>query len=139
MKQEMGNVLRRFVNICGCTLIIMVIMGPVLHVLEGIDNAQIAIITICSGAAALSSLVFISPEEPHGLSWWVREIICILINMAITLPLTHYAGFWDSIVGMLVVMLIIIVIAFGNHLIEFFFDIRTADQINRKIREINRL
>ena len=59
--------------------------------------------------------------------------------MAITLPLTHYTGFWDSIVGMLVVMLIIIVIAFGNHLIEFFFDIRTADQINRQIREINRL
>ena len=136
MKQEIGNVLRRFVNICGCTLIIMVIAGPVLHIIDGFNNTQIGFITICSGAAALSSLVFISSKELNGASWWVRELLCIVINMAVTLPLTHYAGLWHSTAGMNIVLLIIIAVAFGNHLIEFFFDMRTADQINKKIREL---
>lgn len=136
MKKEIGNVLRRFINICGCTLMILVGTGPVLHIIDGIDNAQLGIITICSAAAALSSLLFISSEELHGASWWGREILCILINMAITLPLTHYAGVWHSAFGMIVVMLIVIVIAFGNHLIEFLFDIRTATWLNKKIREL---
>lgn len=136
MKKEIGNILRRFVNVCGGILIIMVLMGPVFHIIEGINSTQIGCLTICAAAAALSSLVFISSKELHGAAWWGREIICILINMAITLPLTFYAGLWQGIPGMIVVMLIIIVIAFGNHLIEFLYDVWTAAQINRKIREL---
>ena len=136
MKKEIGNVLRRFVNICGWALIIIVLMGPVFHIIEGVNSSQIGLLTICCGAAALSSLIFISETELHGSAWWAREILCILINMAITLPLTHMAGLWQTAVGMTVVMLIIIVIAFGNHLIEFLYDMWTADQINRKIREL---
>ncbi|MBQ1548126.1 MAG: hypothetical protein IIZ61_07000 [Lachnospiraceae bacterium] len=136
MKREFLNVLRRFINICGCTLIIMVVIGPLLRVIDGINNIQIGFLTICSGAAALSSLMFISKKELHGTAWWIREILCILINMAITLPLTHYAGLWHSTGGMIIVMIIVIVIAFGNHLIEFLSDMRTADQINKKIKEL---
>ncbi len=136
MKKEIQNVLRRFVNICGCTLIIMLIIGPVFRIIDGIDNIQIGAVTICSTAAALSSLVFISSEELHGAAWWAREALCILINMAVTLPLTYYAGLWHSAVGMVIVIFVIIAIAFGNHLIEFFFDMRTAEQINKKIREL---
>ena len=136
MKQEIGNVLRRFVNICGCTFIIMLILGPLFHVIDGINNMQIGFITICCAAAALSSLVFLSPKELHGAAWWRRELLCIAINMAITLPLTHYAGLWRSTAGMVIVVLVVLVLAFGNHLIEFLFDMRTANQINKKIREL---
>ena len=56
--------------------------------------------------------------------------------MAITLPVTHHVGLWKSATGMVVVMLAIIVVAFGNHLIEFLFDMRTANELNRKIKEL---
>ena len=136
MKTEIGNVLRRFVNTCGCTLIILGVLGPVCHVIDGLNNAQIGCVMLCAAAAALSSLIFIAKEELHGFSWWVREVLCIAINMAITLPLTHVVGLWRSPVGMVVVMGIILVLAFGNHLIEFLFDMRTANQINKKIQEL---
>lgn len=137
MKQELGNVLRRFVNISGCTFIIMLIIGPLLSVIDGISNRQIGFIALSTAAAALSSLVFISSKELHGGSWWLREILCIIINLVVTLPLTHYAGLWHSTGGMIIVIIIILVIAFGNHLIEFLFDMRTANQINKKIKELH--
>ena len=136
MLKEIGNILRRFVNISGYCLVMLFITGPVLHVIDGVSNTQIGYITVCAFAAALSSLVFISPKELQGASWWVREVLCVLINMAITLPVTYYVGLWQSAVGMVVVTLIIIVIAFGNHVIEFFLDLRTASRFNRKIREL---
>jgi hypothetical protein len=136
MKQEILNVLRRFINVCAGMLFIMVILGPVFEIVDGINNVQFAVLIICAAAAALSSLVFISKQELHGAAWWCREIICILINMAITLPLTFYAGLWKSLVGMLVVMLIILVIAFGNHFVEFLYDMKTANLINSKIKEM---
>ena len=136
MKTEIGNVLRRFVNTCGCTLIIMVILGPVAHVIDGLSNAQIACLVLCDAAAALSSLVFLAKEELHGGAWWIREVLCIAINMAITLPLTHAVGLWRSALGMLLVMGIILVIAFGNHLIEYLFDLHMANRLNRKIQEL---
>ena len=135
MKQEIGNVLRRFVSICGCTIIIMVFIGPVLHVIDGLTNTQIGFLMLCAGGAALSSLFFISKEELHGAAWWWREILCIFINMAITLPLTYRAGLWHSAFGMGVVVVIVFAIAFGNHFIEYLFDLCTADQINKKIQE----
>ena len=136
MKREIGNVLRRFVNICCYIFIIMVIIGPVLHILEGINNTQIEFLTICAGVAALSSLVFISSRELQGAAWWGRELICLLINIAVVLPLTHYVGLWHSILGMITVIMLVIIIAFGNHLVEFIFDMWTAKQINNKISDI---
>ena len=136
MKKELGNVITRFINICCLTFIIMVFLGPVLHLIEGINNAQVGLLAICAAVAAFSSLVFISHQELHGISWWIREIICILINLIIILPLTFYAGLWHSLVGMVVAIVIILMVAFGNHLIEFVFDMITANEINEKIKEL---
>ena len=136
MKKEIGNILRRFVNIAGYILFTLVITGPILHVIDGVDNTQIGYITICAFVAALSSLVFISSKELHGPAWWIREVLCILINVAVTLPITHYAGLWNSSTGLVVVTMIIIIIAFGNHLIEYLFDIRTASQLNKRLKEL---
>ena len=136
MIKEIGNVLRRFVNISGYSMLILVITGPVLHLIDGVNNTQIGFIVICSFVAALSSLVFISSKELQGIYWWIRELLCIVINLAVTLPITHYAGLWHSTGGMIAVIAIIIVIAFGNHLIEYFIDIRTANMLNRKIKEL---
>nr|WP_027870231.1 hypothetical protein [[Eubacterium] cellulosolvens] len=136
IKKEMGNIFRRFVYICGFALIITVITGPVFQIIDGLNNTQIAFIAVCSVAAALSSLVFLSSKELHGAAWWGRELLCVLINMAVTLPLTHHAGLWHTTNGMMLVTLLIIVIAFGNHLIEFLFDMKTASQLNRKIRNL---
>ena len=136
MIQEIANVLRRFVTICGITLLILVILGPLAHAINGISNIQLATLALCCAAAALSSLLFLSAEELHGMSWWVREILCIAINMAITVPLTHKVGLWQSTIGMMIVMVIILIIAFGNHLIEFLLDMRTAGEINKRIQEM---
>jgi hypothetical protein len=114
----------------------LVIMGPVLHVIDGVGNGQIGAIAICTFIAALSSLVFISGKELQGAAWWIREVVCLLINVAFALPVTYHVGLWHSVTGMTVMIIIIIMIAFGNHLIEFFFDMRTASQLNRKIREL---
>ena len=136
MIKEIGNVLRRFVTITGYSMLVLVVTGPVLHMIDGVNNTQIGLIAVCSFITALSSLMFISSKELHGLSWWIRELLCILINMAVILPITHYAGLWQTTIGMIVVMAIIIAIAFGNHLIEFFFDLRMANQLNRKLKEM---
>jgi hypothetical protein len=42
MKQEILNVLRRFINVCAGMLFIMVILGPVLGIVDGINNVQFA-------------------------------------------------------------------------------------------------
>jgi hypothetical protein len=136
MKKEIKNVLRRFVNISAFMLITMVLLGPVFHVIDGITNTQIGYLTLCAAISALSSLIFISSKELHGGAWWVREILCILINFAIIVPLTHFAMLWEETFGMIVVMAIIIVIAMGNHLIEFLYDMRVANQINKRIKEL---
>ena len=136
MIKEIGNVLRRFVTITGYSMLVLVVTGPVLHMIDCVNNTQIGLIAVCSFITALSSLMFISSKELHGLSWWIRELLCILINMAVILPITHYAGLWQTTIGMIVVMAIIIAIAFGNHLIEFFFDLRMANQLNRKLKEM---
>ncbi len=136
MGKEIRNILRRFVSISGYSLIMLVIMGPVLHVIDGVGNGQIGAIAICTFIAALSSLVFISGKELQGAAWWIREVVCLLINVAFALPVTYHVGLWHSVTGMTVMIIIIIMIAFGNHLIEFFFDMRTASQLNRKIREL---
>ena len=136
MVKEIENVLRRFVNIAGYSLLMLVIAGPVLHVLNGVNNTQIGCITVCAFVAALSSLIFISRRELQGFAWWLRELLCIMINLAVTLPITRYAGLWHSPVGMIVVIMIVIVIAFGNHLIEYLFDLRTSRRLNRKLKEL---
>ena len=136
MEKEIRNIFRRFVSVSGYSLLVMVIAGPVLHIIDGINNIQIAAVGIFAFAAALSSLVFISRTELHGAAWWIREIFCLLINMAVALPITYYAGFWHSVTGMIIIILVIVVIAFGNHLIEFLFDLKTANQLNRRIREL---
>lgn len=136
MKKEIGNVLRRFVTITGYSMLMLVITGPILHIIDGVNNTQIGLITLCSFTIALSSLLFISSNELQGSAWWSREILCILINMAVTLPITHYAKLWQSPAGMIVIMVILLVIAFGNHLLEFLLDLRTANQLNRKLKEM---
>ena len=136
MGKEIRNIFRRFVSVSGYSLLVLVIAGPVLHITHGVSNIQIAAAGICSLVAALSSLVFISGTELHGAAWWIREILCLLINMAVTLPITYHAGFWHSVTGMLVIIIVIVLIAFGNHLIEFLFDLKTASLLNRRIREL---
>ena len=136
MKKEIENIIRRFISVCGCSLVALFVCGPVLHIIDGINNTQIGIIVVCDLACALSSLVFISSKELHGASWWVREILCLAISMAVVLPLTHYAMLWNSLTGMIIMVIIVIVIAFGNHLLEFISDVNTAKQLNRKLKEI---
>ena len=136
MGKEIKNILRRFVSILGYCMIMLVIMGSVFHIIDGVNSVQTGAIAICAFIAALSSLVFISGKELQGAAWWIREVICLLINVAFILPVTYHVGLWHSVTGMIVMIVIIIMIAFGNHLIEFFFDMRTASQLNRKIREL---
>lgn len=136
MKREIENIIRRFVSVSGFSIIVLFIIGPVLHIIDGINNTQLGIIVACDFVAALSSLVFISSKELRGASWWMREILCIAINLAVTLSLTHYALLWKSVTGMIVIIIIIIIIAFGNHLIEFVYDMNTAQQLNKKLKEM---
>ena len=136
MGKEIRNVLRRFVSISGYCMLALFIFGPVLNILDGINNIQIASVTLCAAVAALSSLVFLSEKELTGTAWWVRELLCLLINMTVSIPVTWHAGLWQTMSGMNVVLLIIIAIAFGNHLIEFLFDLQTASQLNRKLKEL---
>ena len=107
MEKEIRNIFRRFVSVSGYCLLVLVIAGPVLHITHGINNIQIGSVGICAFAAALSSLVFISGTELQGTAWWIREMICLMINMAVTLPITYYAGFWHSVTGMIVVIIVV--------------------------------
>lgn len=115
------------------------ITGPLLGILNGINNLQIGAVTLCSFIAAVSSLIFISKKELSSAEWWIREIVCILLNSAVILPVTYFAGLWRSLIGMSVMMMVIILIAFGNHLIEYLFDLKTATQLNRKLKELKGL
>ncbi len=136
MERELRNIFRRFISISGCSLLVLFITGPMLNILNGINNLQIGSVTVCAFAAALSSLMFISKRELSSAEWWVRETVCIMTNVAVALPVTYFAGLWHSLAGMIVMVMIIILIAFGNHLIEFLFDLKTASQLNRKLKEI---
>ena len=98
MERELRNIFRRFISISGCSLLMLFITGPLLGILNGTNNLQIGAVTLCSFIAAVSSLIFISKKELSSAEWWIREIVCILLNSAVILPVTYFAGLWRSLI-----------------------------------------
>lgn len=131
---ELSNIWRRFLNILGYIFIFLFLFGKVLHIIDNIAFFQIELLIIAALLSSFTSLLFLSKEELSEKDWWIRELVCIFINELLFIFITKRAGLWSDISGFAVITILVIVVSFGNHFIEYCIDLRTALQINARVK-----
>lgn len=136
MLREINNIWRRFIQLYGYGMLIMILFDRILYEGNHVDINTGAVIFIpLAFYSALTSLVFYSKEDLSKEDWWCRQSVCIVLNEVGVLLGTHLAGLWRGITGGCVVGVCVIVVAALMHLIEYRSDVATAKQLNETIKK----
>ena len=130
---------RRYVTIYGiimlCTFFMCLLFNPTSELPVVSYFGRIMVFTLLS---LLSMVVYYSRDELTPKSWWLRTALHALLLEAMLLPLAHRWGFWYSGTDIIVYAAFILLAKALWHLVDYGISVRTAAQINERIRE-NRL
>lgn len=131
--------LRRFVMIYGiimiCTFFMCLLFNPTSELPVVSFFGRIIVFTFL-GMATL--IVYYSKEELTQKQWWCRTLLHILILEAVYLPLAHHWEFWYGKVDAIIYASFILLAKFLWQLIDYGIAVRTAEDINEKIRKRRR-
>ena len=127
---------RRFVTVYGiimiCTFWMCLLFNPRAELPVVSFFGKILVFTLISLA---SLAVYFSNEELTPGAWWARTVIHLLLLEAVLLPLSHYWGFWQGGTDVIIYASFILLAVILWHLIDYGISIRTASEINERIRE----
>lgn len=131
--------LRRFVMIYGiimiCTFFMCLLFNPTSELPVVSFFGRIIVFTFL-GMATL--IVYYSKEELTQKQWWCRTILHVLILEAVYLPLAHHWEFWYGKVDAIIYASFILLAKLLWQLIDYGITVRTAADINEKIRKRRR-
>ena len=131
--------LRRFVMIYGiimiCTFFMCLLFNPTSELPVVSFFGRIIVFTFL-GMATL--IVYYSKEELTQKQWWCRTILHVLILEAVYLPLAHHWEFWYGKVDAIIYASFILLAKLLWQLIDYRITVRTAADINEKIRKRRR-
>ena len=131
--------LRRFVMIYGiimiCTFFMCLLFNPASELPVVSFFGRIIVFTFL-GMATL--IVYYSKEELTQKQWWCRTILHVLILEAVYLPLAHHWEFWYGKVDAIIYASFILMAKLLWQLIDYGIAVRTAEDINEKIRKRRR-
>lgn len=131
--------LRRFVMIYGiimiCTFFMCLLFNPTSELPVVSFFGRIIVFTFL-GMATL--IVYYSKEELTQKQWWCRTLLHILILEAVYLPLAHHWEFWYGKVDAIIYASFILLAKLLWQLIDYGIAVRTAEDINEKIRKRRR-
>ena len=131
--------LRRFVMIYGiimiCTFFMCLLFNPTSELPVVPFFGRIIVFTFL-GMATL--IVYYSREELTQKQWWCRTILHVLILEAVYLPLAHHWEFWYGKVDAIIYASFILLAKLLWQLIDYGITVRTAADINEKIRKRRR-
>lgn len=131
--------LRRFVMIYGiimiCTFFMCLLFNPTSELPVVTFFGRIIVFTFL-GMATL--IVYYSKEELTQRQWWCRTLLHIVILEAVYLPLAHHWEFWYGKVDAIIYASFILFAKLLWQLIDYGIAVRTAEDINEKIRKRRR-
>lgn len=131
--------LRRFVMIYGiimiCTFFMCLLFNPASELPVVSFFGRIIVFTFL-GMATL--IVYYSKEELTQKQWWCRTILHVLVLEAVYLPLAHHWEFWYGKVDAIIYASFILLAKLLWQLIDYGIAVRTAEDINEKIRKRRR-
>ena len=131
--------LRRFVMIYGiimiCTFFMCLLFNPASELPVVSFFGRIIVFTFL-GMATL--IVYYSKEELTQKQWWCRTILHVLVLEAVYLPLAHHWEFWYGKVDAIIYASFILMAKLLWQLIDYGIAVRTAEDINEKIRKRRR-
>ena len=130
---------RRYVTVYGiimlCTFFMCLLFNPGSQLPVVSFFGRIMVFTLI---ALLSLAVYYAREELTVKAWWVRTVLHLLLLEAALLPLAHHWGFWHSGPDIGIYAGFILLAKVLWHLADYSINVKTAAQINEKIRK-NRL
>ena len=130
---------RRYIMVYGiimlCTFLMCLLFNPAAELPVVAFFGRIMVFALI---ALLSLAVYHAKEELSARAWWVRTVLHLLVLEAVLLPLAHHWGFWQGGTDILVYAGFILLAKVLWHLADYSLNVRTAAQINEKIRK-NRL
>ncbi len=130
---------RRYVTVYGiimlCTFFMCLLFNPASELPVITFFGRIMVFTLIG---LLSLVVYYSKEELTVKAWWVRTVLHLLLLEAVLLPLAHHWGFWHSGPDIVIYAGFILLAKALWLLVDYGISIKTAAQINERIRR-NRL
>ena len=130
---------RRYVTVYGiimlCTFFMCLLFNPASELPVVTFFGRIMVFTLIG---LLSLVVYYSKEELTVKAWWVRTVLHLLLLEAVLLPLAHHWGFWHSGPDIVIYAGFILLAKALWLLVDYGISIKTAAQINERIRK-NRL
>ena len=130
---------RRYVTVYGiimlCTFFMCLLFNPAAELPVVSFFGRIMVFTLI---ALLSLGVYYTKEDLTVKAWWTRTVLHLLLLEAVLLPLAHSWGFWQSGQDILIYAGFILLAKALWHLVDYGLNVKTAAQINEKIRK-NRL
>ena len=130
---------RRFVTVYGiimlCTFFMCLLFNPASELPVVTFFGRIMVFTLIG---ILSLVVYCTKEELTVKAWWVRTVLHLLLLEAVLLPLAHRWGFWHSGPDIVIYAGFILLAKALWHLVDYSLNVKTAAQINERIRK-NRL
>ena len=127
---------RRFIMVYGvimiCTFFMCLFFNPASELPVVSFFGRIIFFTMF---AMVSLVVYYSKDELTKRQWWIRTILHAIVLEAVLLPLAHHWEFWYNELDGIIYASFIIAGKILWHLIDFGISVKTAAQINEKIRK----
>lgn len=140
MKEIIKLVTRTFFLVCTCILFAAAIYISIFYKDATLTVSILWQIIIISFIASILSIVFYSktPFSKHGML--IRQCVHFILLLASQL-ICAWKFDWvhiDSIMEVTVFILMVVVVYIGVCVIIYRYDIKTADQINQRIQELQK-
>lgn len=136
MIKEIKEFFKRFVTIYGYSMLATVFFLEVFSPEAQVGKDFFVNMIIFSFVANIPSLIFIIKKEMTDQELMYCQIICVVLEILLLLPLGHHFGLWAGVAGFIAFLIITVIITFAVRFTLYSADAASARQMLERLKEI---